>query len=800
MREQKGGNGFSAKYVLYTGIAGTIIGSLVFSIPDLLEWISSIIWLYITAKLVFLAVGLTGLGIVIVWILRRIKQLIITLSRLRTLFISIPEYKKTVRLFLEPQLRTTIEQNRSNYIEEIKNYLDAGKRCLIITGAKGVGKSTLAAYFAKGDDFWYDFVGKTINLSTLLILCAQWLGDNDFENLLKQKMKVGKEEIEFLCERMQGLGKRLFFDNLETLLKKKKRRFVNAGVSLFFERLLETAHDCQVIITSRLMPVFINGTELDHLQVVARVRVEGLDDDRGAEILQSGGADRTEFDKLKEISRQVGGNPLILRQLLPIVNRASASGVIKDLKAWKAKYKGEILKAILFEEATKEGLELIFRMSVVPDRIGLENVERLCDGSEKAGDLVDDLVRRSLLEWDREKSLFWLHPVVAETVQDELLKSPEKLKAARHSALRMYWAEARSGKQPDQWKSLDDCFALVRAAEQLIALGDFTAASGLVVDFLTKPLDRWGHWMLLRWLHENLLVLWEAMREKPKELLVNYRCVLGNYGIMLLSLGDYTKAIGFLEIILKITLEMGDRLAEGNTLGNLGAAYFALGNYHKAIEFNKKRLKIALEIGDRLGESQAYGNLGSTYSALGDYTKAIKFQEIRLKIAVEIGDRRIEGKSYGNLGNAYDAIGECPKAIEYYKKQIFIAEQISDALGLASGNYNLGNTYKKMENWPKAAFHYVRGLITSVRIRAPQSQMVFQTTKESKANLGDESFRRIATESLGPEDAEVVEKILVDFEKALEAAKKAAKKDKSPDGTPPDKDQKKDATPDPRLL
>ena len=39
----------------------------------------------------------------------------------------------------------------------------------------------------------------------------------------------------------------------------------------------------------------------------------------------------------------------------------------------------------------------------------------------------------------------------------------------------------------------------------------------------------------------------------------------------------------------------------------------SLGDFQKAIEYNEKLLKIALEIGDRVGEGGAYGNLGIAY-------------------------------------------------------------------------------------------------------------------------------------------------------------------------------------------
>ena len=58
------------------------------------------------------------------------------------------------------------------------------------------------------------------------------------------------------------------------------------------------------------------------------------------------------------------------------------------------------------------------------------------------------------------------------------------------------------------------------------------------------------------------------------------------------------QAIQYLEKVLKIAQEIGDRSGEGTAYGNLGCAFQSLGNYQKAIEYHAKLLKIAQEIGD----------------------------------------------------------------------------------------------------------------------------------------------------------------------------------------------------------
>ena len=55
---------------------------------------------------------------------------------------------------------------------------------------------------------------------------------------------------------------------------------------------------------------------------------------------------------------------------------------------------------------------------------------------------------------------------------------------------------------------------------------------------------------------------------------------------------------------MKIAKEIGDRAGEGKAYGNLGNAYLSLGDYQKAIEYLEKRLKLQRKsmIGPEKGE------------------------------------------------------------------------------------------------------------------------------------------------------------------------------------------------------
>ena len=190
----------------------------------------------------------------------------------------------------------------------------------------------------------------------------------------------------------------------------------------------------------------------------------------------------------------------------------------------------------------------------------------------------------------------------------------------------------------------------------------------------------------------------------------------GNLGNAYQLLGDYRKAIEYHEKHLKIAMEIGDRGGEGTAHGNLGNANNSLGNYGKAIEYSEKHLKIAIEIGNRRGEGEALGNLGNTYNSLGDYRKAIEYFEKSLKIAIKIGDRHIEQGIYGNLGKANKSLGNYGKAIEYSEKHLKIAIEIGIRGGEGNAIRNLGDAYNSLGNYRKAIEYHKKSLKIAIEI------------------------------------------------------------------------------------
>ena len=184
---------------------------------------------------------------------------------------------------------------------------------------------------------------------------------------------------------------------------------------------------------------------------------------------------------------------------------------------------------------------------------------------------------------------------------------------------------------------------------------------------------------------------------------------------MFQSLGQYDKAKEYLEKVLAITIQIGNKEEEGNSYGNLGTVFHSLGQYDKAKEYLEKALAIRIQIGDKMGEASSYGNLGSVFQSLGQYDKAKEYHEKAHAISIQIGDKEGEAVNYGNLGSVFQYLGQYDKAKKYHEKALGIRKQIGDKEGEGANYGNLGTVFESLGQYDKAKEYHEKALAISLQ-------------------------------------------------------------------------------------
>lgn len=153
--------------------------------------------------------------------------------------------------------------------------------------------------------------------------------------------------------------------------------------------------------------------------------------------------------------------------------------------------------------------------------------------------------------------------------------------------------------------------------------------------------------------------------------------VFNNIGNVYQTNGDISSAAQYYEKALSIAQEAGIGRVEGIALNNLGKLYLVdIGDYDKAIEYLNKGLEVRIAEGDKADISKSYNVLSSYYLTVGELEKAKESVETSIALSQEIGS--LESQIY-----SYSTLSEIEREMDNYKAALdaFVRfKQLSDSV------------------------------------------------------------------------------------------------------------------------
>ncbi len=165
--------------------------------------------------------------------------------------------------------------------------------------------------------------------------------------------------------------------------------------------------------------------------------------------------------------------------------------------------------------------------------------------------------------------------------------------------------------------------------------------------------------------------------------------VLSQLGFALASLHD-PEAIGFLERALAIRQELGDTRGEAQTAIALGEAHHrALGPGEDALRYLRRAARLLEPMGALSLRSVALNNLGEVYFELGDLDAAAECYLQALRIDREIGGH-VEGHALHNLGHVYLRQHRLSEAIARFREALSRHRAVGSLGGEAATLMHLG--------------------------------------------------------------------------------------------------------------
>lgn len=148
-----------------------------------------------------------------------------------------------------------------------------------------------------------------------------------------------------------------------------------------------------------------------------------------------------------------------------------------------------------------------------------------------------------------------------------------------------------------------------------------------------------------------------------------------NMGEVYKKLGDYTKAIAFLQT--SMAWDILNRVNYDITLYNIGEAYYFIGDYDSASNYFDRSLSKALTQNNPRTIAYAYTGLGRVKHHDKDYFQALAYFTKAERLWKEQGEIRNLIQTYQDFSSTFVALGQPPRALEYVNMSIVLADEIT---------------------------------------------------------------------------------------------------------------------------
>ncbi|MGA1864315.1 MAG: tetratricopeptide repeat protein [bacterium] len=592
-------------------------------------------------------------------------------------------------------LKTGFRGRRSEQ-REFMNILRRGEPpALCITGAGGIGKSTLASWITDrlhasgylviplyGDLSPDIFIEKTINAL---------IAESETEHIQYLKgLTDYRERIVYILSKVLGIRDTLYLlDNFEENLKKSEqfRAFKNSFWEETFRTLLqELPHtNSRLLITCRYT---IPGIGEDLLYQTSLKEMSGVE----ARKLMIFNDDFSEIESkhIREIYSTIGGNPKAINELGKLIKEGNYqwSELKEKLESMQKKMREFTIFEELYHFLSEPERSFFRKISVYQGPVTREGLKLHEPDEQQMDRHIGKLVDYTLLQEYRDETsdipLYQVHPLNRGHIKKEWWREKEQETAHSHAA--EYYLDIRGT------LNIED---LSRAVYHLRGAKKFDRMVDLIIDY-EKELNLKGYWDESLYLH-NIILEENSNVEKKYLGIAN-----NNIGEIYSNKGEWDKALErFLESE-KILIELRDRARLAIIYNNIGEIYRKKGECDKALEYFLKSKKILIEVDNRDGLAHIYNNIGLIYSDKSEWNKAIELFLKSEKIWIESEYRAGLAYAYNNLGYAYLNKGEWDKALEFFLKSEKICIEERNMALLALIYNNIGGIYLNKSEWDKA--------------------------------------------------------------------------------------------------
>ena len=175
-------------------------------------------------------------------------------------------------------------------------------------------------------------------------------------------------------------------------------------------------------------------------------------------------------------------------------------------------------------------------------------------------------------------------------------------------------------------------------------------------------------------------------------------------------MADYAGVLDENKAAAALARRAGWRPGWSAALSNSGIAMAQLGQTRRAIHRFRRSLSIEQEIGDRIGESTNLLALAAAYEQVGDLTRAAGYAELAVSLVREIGQHHSEAIAYDNLAMARRQQGLLDEALDAAGRSLTVSRNIGAAHEEASVLVTVGLVHRDAGRYDDAAVALVNCL------------------------------------------------------------------------------------------
>lgn len=214
---------------------------------------------------------------------------------------------------------------------------------------------------------------------------------------------------------------------------------------------------------------------------------------------------------------------------------------------------------------------------------------------------------------------------------------------------------------------------------------------------------------------KSLLSDYQALPPEKRDLQSEMR-LLYRLGNLLTLLGMFDSAEHYLQNLLYMAREMGNKIYENYSLSGLGSIYHQQKRFTEAEAAFKQSIEGFHNSGHQLSETIALANIGNVYTEQKRWEEAQKVYQRSLELSRKFGDRQSEGLILNNLGTTLLRQQQFSEAEKLYQQSLEIAEELSDYDGKCYSLANLGAIYLKQGRFIESTDKYRQSLEIALQL------------------------------------------------------------------------------------